>query len=65
MTEDLYRGAIESGEAAMREWMKDRDPAILPEDVWKAPSDCPLWKMGLSLAQAGSIYVRAKSGRYS
>lgn len=61
---EAYEAAITDGEQAMREWMNGRDPKSLPDSVWECPSDCPLWTMGLSMAQAGGIYAKAKRGGY-
>lgn len=62
---EFYAAAIDSGLAAMLAWMDEHKHTAkdLPDDVWKSPKDCPLWKMGLSAAQAGGIYARARSMR--
>ena len=58
-----YGSSIEKGRAALREWAAKQDEK-LPDDPWKLPSDCPIWSMGLSLAQASGILsaVRAERG---
>ena len=57
--------AIDDGEAAMKAWMEGKDHKSLPDVVWDAPEDCPLWKSGLSIAQARSIWAKANRGVYS
>ncbi len=49
----MYREMIATGLEQMREWAKYKPD--LPNDPWKLPKDCPLWKMDLSLAQASGI----------
>jgi hypothetical protein len=49
----IYRENTGRGLDAMRIWAADKPD--LTEDIWKLPKDCPLWNMGLSMAQAGAI----------
>lgn len=48
-----YETATNDGRRMLTEWMsqKGMTPADLPCSPWDLPADCPLWKMGLSLAQ--------------
>lgn len=50
-----YVGAIDDGLQKTRAWIKAKGLTDLPEDPFKLPDDCPLWNLGLSLAQAGGI----------
>ena len=52
-----YESNIHAGVQAMRDWMTAQTlaPRDLPDDVWTLPKDCPLWTLGLSLAQASGI----------
>lgn len=50
----MYRLALNDGLEAMRKWVAETNHE-LPDDVWKLPKDCPLWRMGLSMAQADCI----------
>jgi len=61
-----YLDSLDSAERAMKEWMdrKVLRGSDLADDVFKAPEDCPLWNLGLSLAQAGSVWAAAKRGKY-
>jgi hypothetical protein len=49
--------------SALDEWIKAKgiDPKTLPERPWELPKDCPIWSMGLSMAQAWSILDEARN----
>lgn len=51
-----YKGVIDDGLAKMIAWVNENNINELPEDVWQLPKDCPLWNLGLSLAQASGIH---------
>ena len=56
-----YAEAIDKGLTAARLWAQTQ--ATLPSDPWSLPSDCPLWSMGLSLAQASGILGKLRTER--
>lgn len=48
--------------AKLREWAEGKD---LPDDPWKLPKDCPIWKMGLTDFQAQFVLRRLRRERAS
>jgi len=58
-----YESDCQNGLMTFREWAAKQTDR-LPDDPWKLPKDCPIWKLGLSLAQADGIFrtVRAELG---
>jgi hypothetical protein len=56
-----YVAAINDGLEKAREWAATQE--TLPDDPWALPKDCPLWSMGLSLAQASGILGRLRAER--
>jgi len=60
-----YERSIAEGLTLMRDWIADHEinPKTLPESPWNLPKDCPLWHLGLSLAQASGILATVRAGR--
>ena len=58
-----YQQNADDGLAAMNKWLAEKNIQWrdLPDDPWKLPADCPIWKMGLSLAQAGWILASGRA----
>lgn len=55
-----YQGSIERGQKAFAEWRAKNPHVNINQSVWSLPKDCPLWHMGLSMAQAVGIVMAAR-----
>ncbi len=55
-----YIETLDTGLTSAFKWMDDNKITELPDSVWECPQGCPIWEMGLSLAQAGGIYSKMK-----
>lgn len=55
-----YQRAIGTGVKEMERWMVESNVTMLPDDAWDLPRDCPLWGLGLSMAQLSLILAGAK-----
>lgn len=56
--EDNYKAGLDR----LRQWAAAQEQA-LPDDAWKLPKHCPIWSMGLSLAQADAMLSVIRSER--
>ncbi len=57
-----YEKAANAGVEVFRKWMEKEGITAndLPDSPWDLPTNCPLWTMGLSMAQSLCILGRAK-----